>query len=78
MAKLNLNRRELLKLGATIPLMAHLPGTSHAMGKTGLGAMELTILSDGNLQLPLGFAFPDVPQPELEAVPTQSGQSTSM
>ncbi len=73
-----LKRRELLKIGAAIPLMAYLPGISHAMGETTVGNKELKILSDGNLQLPLGFAFPDAPQAELEAVLTQSGQSTSM
>ena len=37
------------------------------------GAAEVTVLSDGHLTLPMGFAFPDVPQDELVALLAANG-----
>lgn len=76
-----LSRRDLLAMGAIAPLASMLPATlfpksAFALGSMSLGAKELTILSDGNLMLPLNFAFPDVPEAEITALLAAAGQPT--
>jgi glyoxylase-like metal-dependent hydrolase (beta-lactamase superfamily II) len=63
-----LSRRGVLKLGAAglasvASVGAALP--ARAIGKLAAGDGELVTVSDGHLQLPIGYAFPDVPQDEL-------------
>jgi glyoxylase-like metal-dependent hydrolase (beta-lactamase superfamily II) len=73
MASLDLTRRGILKTGvlagaaAVLPagLQTLWPGLAHAFD---VGDGSLRTISDGNLVLPLGFAYPDAPQDELNAL----------
>ncbi len=40
------------------------------------GAAEITVVSDGHLVLPMGFAFPDVPQEDLAKLLADNGMAT--
>lgn len=77
---LELDRRQVLAGGAalSVSLAAGLtfPGNARALGTSTLGTKELTILSDGNLLLPLDFAYPDVPREELLKLLSAATQPT--
>ncbi|MGB7334580.1 MAG: MBL fold metallo-hydrolase [Salaquimonas sp.] len=72
------NRRDFLAVGAALTGSVMLPKTALSLGKSAVGQRELTILSDGNLALPLNFVFPDAPQTKLKALLAGSGQSAEM
>ena len=76
------SRRDMLKAGGAAAFMAAgallLPGAAFAKAprkhtqvpgyfRFNLGEFEITILSDGNLVLPLGFEAGNVPEPQLKA-----------
>jgi len=73
-----LDRRDFLAMSSVLAGSLMLPGSASALGKTAIGSKELTVLSDGNLALPLSFVFPDAPQSEIKALLAQSGQSGEM
>ena len=73
-----LNRREILALGAAAAGSFASPSLSFGMGTTKLGSKEITVLSDGNLALPLDFVFPEAPQDEIKALLEATGQNTQM
>lgn len=58
------NRRKFLKAGIVVGTVALAPLPGFKRQVIAAGASEITVLSDGNLVLPLGFAYPDLP-PEL-------------
>lgn len=78
---MRLTRREMLTglaatgawLGAA-PFMA-VPARAQALT---LGYNELLTVSDGTLQLPISFSFPDAPQDELVAVLSKNGMPTDV
>jgi glyoxylase-like metal-dependent hydrolase (beta-lactamase superfamily II) len=62
------SRRGVLKLGVTALAglaAARITRPARAIGRLGAGDGELVTVSDGHLQLPMGFAFPEVPKNEL-------------
>ena len=61
----HLSRRDMLLLSGGAALAAMLPGRAAALGSVDLGGKSLAIVSDGNLVLPLDFAFPEPPRAEL-------------
>ena len=70
------SRRGVLKLGAAaLASLASVGITlpAKAIGRLTAGDGELFTISDGNLQLPTGFAFPDVPKDELSQLLSASG-----
>ena len=67
------SRREFLSLGLAAAGVAGLPFMP-VRSSFAAGTSEFTVLSDGNLVLPLGFAYPDVPQEELLALLAAGGQ----
>ena len=78
MTDFTFTRRQLLKTGAGIAVSMGLPCSAWAMGTSKIGAKVLTVLSDGNLSLPLDFAFPDVPKAEIEKLLAEAGQPTDV
>lgn len=66
-----MKRRTLLQYSAALGVSACLPGVVVREANAKLVAsssdVEITTLSDGKLQLPLSFMFPDVPEDELRA-----------
>lgn len=73
-----IRRRDLLAGMAAVPMAAALPGRAWALGSATAGEMDITVLSDGNLTLPLDFAFPDVPKDALTAALGDAGQPVDM
>ncbi|MFN3347947.1 MBL fold metallo-hydrolase [Pseudorhodoplanes sp.] len=64
-----LNRRTLLAgFGAAIALPATRAIASHAPATYKLGALEVTVVSDGVLNVPLSFSLPETPLPEAAAL----------
>lgn len=74
-----LDRRRFLAATGSTALMALAGGlfpTRTARAQTlSTGAAEITIVSDGNLVLPMGFAFPAVAREELEKLLADKGMS---
>ena len=68
-----LNRRSLV--GGALAAAAFLPRMAWSQSFTS-GDFEITVLSDGNLNLPLSFLFPDVPREELEQLLSENGLPT--
>jgi len=60
------DRRDVLKLSASLMGYCLLPGTVRAETILQSGSKRIQTLSDGNLTLPISFLFPDVPKEELE------------
>jgi glyoxylase-like metal-dependent hydrolase (beta-lactamase superfamily II) len=52
---------------------AALPLPAQALGRLAAGDGELIVVSDGHMELPLAFAFPDVAEAELEALLAATG-----
>lgn len=73
-----LSRRTLVKTATLAAAGLILPRHAGAMSTETVGNAEVTILSDGNLMLPLDFVFPDAPQAELRALLEADGQPTDM
>ena len=69
MSDRSLSRRDMLSLSGGLALAAALttalPRRAAALGTFELGDKSLSIVSDGNLVLPLDFAFPAPPRQEL-------------
>ena len=63
--KPSISRRDVLAMTGGLALAAALPGRARALGEVVLGQKKLSIVSDGNLVLPLDFVFPDPPRSEL-------------
>jgi glyoxylase-like metal-dependent hydrolase (beta-lactamase superfamily II) len=73
------SRRDILKSSialAGVGAVGLFARPASALGSLKLGASDVTVISDGNLMLPLSFAFPDVSQDELIAFLSQQGQPT--
>jgi glyoxylase-like metal-dependent hydrolase (beta-lactamase superfamily II) len=70
------SRRRVLKLGAAALASLAPIGISlqaRAIGRLAAGDGELVTVSDGHLQLPMGFAFPEVPKDELNQLLSANG-----
>lgn len=81
MDSLDLTRRNLLKGGVAAGAAMVLPAGSGLMGASPAQAFEigdgvLSVISDGNLVLPLSFSYPDAPQDELVALLEANGLPT--
>jgi glyoxylase-like metal-dependent hydrolase (beta-lactamase superfamily II) len=74
MTDFTFTRRQLMKTGAGLVASIGLPVSAWTMGTSKIGTKELNVLSDGNLSLPLDFAFPDVPKAEIEKLLAEAGQ----
>lgn len=70
------SRREVLKLAGLAGVAAAVPGRALALGEAALGAKSLTMMSDGNLVLPIDFVFGEVPREEVEKLLTAHGDPT--
>ncbi|MEC9342535.1 MAG: MBL fold metallo-hydrolase [Pseudomonadota bacterium] len=71
-----LSRRRALSLAGGLALSAALPLPARALGEVVLGDKSLAIVSDGNLVLPLDFAFPEPPRDELTGLLAAHGLPT--
>lgn len=72
-------RRFLAATGSTavLALAGSLGALRGARAQTlSTGAAEISVLSDGNLVLPMGFSFPDVPPEELAKILAENGMPT--
>lgn len=70
-------RRDALALIAGASALPLLPAsTTRTLAETALGSKTITTVSDGNLVLPLDFAFPDVDHDELVALLRAAGEGT--
>lgn len=71
-------RRKLLKGSLALAALSASAGFPRIARSQALstGTAELTVVSDGNLTLPMGFVFPDAPQEELEALLAENGMAT--
>ena len=76
MTSLDLTRRNLLRAGAAVAGTALLGVGPRPARAFSIGNAVLTTLSDGNLVLPMGFAYPDAPQDDLKALLTGNGLPT--
>ncbi|KGF70272.1 metallo-beta-lactamase [Hoeflea sp. BAL378] len=72
----DLTRRTLLRTGLAATAAALLPVGLRPARAFEIGAAVLTTVSDGNLVLPMGFAYPDAPQDELLALLKANGLPT--
>lgn len=75
------SRRGVLKLGATgLVSIASvgIPLPARAIGRLAAGDGEVITVSDGHLQLPMGFAFPEVPKDELNQLLSANGLPLDM
>lgn len=70
-----LKRRDFLA-GSAAALTLALAAPARAVGRLAVGQNELVIVSDGHMELPLGFVFPDIPEAELQAMLAESGMPT--
>jgi glyoxylase-like metal-dependent hydrolase (beta-lactamase superfamily II) len=74
------NRRQVLAgLGATlaVPVWPRAARAALAPFRRKVGHIELMVLSDGTLNVPLAFALPDTPPPEAAALLTSQGLPAS-
>ena len=71
-----IGRRDLLKLAAGVAVAPALLPFVRPAKAFDLGGVSLTVVSDGNLILPMAFAYPDAPQDALMALLQASGQPT--
>jgi glyoxylase-like metal-dependent hydrolase (beta-lactamase superfamily II) len=78
MTDFHFSRRQVLKTGVGLAASLGLPGAVWAMGSAKIGTKELTVLSDGNLSLPLDFVFPNVPRAMIEKLLAEAGQPTDV
>lgn len=71
-------RRGVLTGAGALALVAGMTGLPRMTRAQTLstGSAELIVVSDGNLTLPMGFAFPDAPQAELERLLAENGMAT--
>ena len=80
MSDRSLSRRDMLSLSGGLALAAALttalPRRAAALGTFELGDKSLSIVSDGNLVLPLDFAFPAPPRQELTGLLADYGLPT--
>ncbi|SOE08751.1 glyoxylase-like metal-dependent hydrolase (beta-lactamase superfamily II) [Hoeflea halophila] len=76
MAPFDLTRRTLMRGGMAAAASAVLPVSLRPAQALQIGEAVLTSVSDGNLLLPLGFSYPDVPQDEFIALLEAHGQPT--
>lgn len=70
------NRRAVLAgaafLATGLPMFRGSPARAQTVST---GAAEITVLSDGALNLPLGFVFPDAPKEELDRLLAENGMA---
>lgn len=73
------DRRTMLKGAAALGIastFSALPTELFAKNKIELGTKKISVLSDGNLNLPVNFLFPDLPKNVIEAYLTKNNMST--
>ena len=73
-----MNRRAFSAGLGALALAPLAPRLARAASTAMLGEFEVTVLSDGQLNLPLDFAYPDVPREELVALLEAAGQRADM
>lgn len=73
---MNISRRDLMMGSTALALTGSIARSARAMGRIAAGDAEITVVSDGHMELPLGFVFPDVPQAELQALLAENGMPT--
>lgn len=72
-----MTRREALAVLGVASTLPFVPGLSgRAVADVALGSKTVTTVSDGNLVLPLDFAFPDAPREDLVALLEAAGLGT--
>lgn len=71
-----IDRRSLILGGLGLLAAAAMPRPVAALGRLDVGDGELLTVSDGNLNLPMNFLYPDVPKAELEAFLVANGLPT--
>lgn len=76
MAPFELTRRTLMRGSMAAAASTVLPISLRPAQALDIGEAVLTSVSDGNLVLPLGFSYPDVPQGELIALLEAHGRPT--
>ncbi|MDP2122499.1 MAG: MBL fold metallo-hydrolase [Hoeflea sp.] len=76
MSLVDQTRRNLLRAGVAVTAAALLPAGLRPARALEIGEAVLTTVSDGNLVLPMGFAYPDAPQDQLLALLEEKGLPT--
>lgn len=76
MTSLDLTRRRLLQTGGLVAAAAFAGLPLRPARAIEIGDAVLTSISDGNLVLPMSFAYPDAPQDELKALLEANGLPT--
>jgi glyoxylase-like metal-dependent hydrolase (beta-lactamase superfamily II) len=74
--ELCVNRRQLLQGSAAAAFVASMPRLARAQSVK-LGDKEIVVLSDGNLSLPVGFLYPEIPKDQLEPLLVANGLPTA-
>lgn len=72
----DLTRRTLLRTGGAVAAFTLLPVGLRPARALAIGEAVLSTVSDGNLVLPMGFAYPDAPQDQLMALLEENGLPT--
>ena len=78
---MTIQRRLFLKSGAALMgagILSSVPSSLWASSSMTLGTMQIDVVSDGYLQLPMNFLFPDVDEKERDAFLTSHGLPTDM
>lgn len=73
---MSLSRRTILAGSAAFAAIGAIARPARAIGRLAAGDAELTVVSDGYMELPLGFAMPDAPAEALKQLLSQAGQPT--
>lgn len=71
-----IDRRNVLLGSLGLLAVAALPRRALSLGRIAAGDGEIMTISDGNLNLPLAFLYPDIPKAELDAFLTANGLPT--
>ncbi|MCR4268609.1 MBL fold metallo-hydrolase [Nitratireductor sp. ZSWI3] len=71
-----MNRRHVLGGGLAVLSTGLLPRKAVALARLPAGDAELTVVSDGHMDLPLGFVFPGMADAEREAMLASNGMAT--
>lgn len=70
------SRRTVLKGAAVLSATALAAGPAAALARFAEGPAEVTVVSDGHLELPLGFVFPELAEDERRALLVANGMAT--
>src|SRR5690606_15211061 len=74
--RMSVSRRDLVKSAAALAVAGLTPFSARAIARLAAAQAEVILVTDGHINLPLGYLVPDLAQDELSTLLGQSGMST--